>query len=128
MWKIVLKCISVVVVVFTSLQFNKLETCNFLSLAFLKMHTLLNYLWNIYLYYHIKIYFSKCKITISFLVMKMSRRVSKSFKNPELTPMYRIVPKSLMMLKVPSAAFKVYLEDLAKKILPHFYQDIILQS
>lgn len=58
----------------------------------------------------------------------MSRRVSKSFKNPELTPMYRIVPKSLMMLKVPSAAFKVYLEDLAKKILPHFYQDIILQS
>ena len=60
--------------------------------------------------------------------MKMSRRVSKSFKNPELTPMYRIVPKSLMMLKVPSAAFKVYLEDLAKKILPHFYQDIILQS
>ena len=58
----------------------------------------------------------------------MSRRVSKSFKNPELTPMYRIVPKSLMMLKVPSAAFKVYLEDLSKKILPHFYQDIILQS
>ena len=30
--------------------------------------------------------------------------------------MYRIVPKSLMMLKVPSAAFKVYLEGLAKKI------------
>ena len=54
--------------------------------------------------------------------------VSKSFKNPKLTPMYRIVPKSLMMLKVPSAAFKVYLEDLSKKILPHFYQDIILQS
>ena len=45
----------------------------------------------------------------------MSRCVSKSFKNPELTPMYRIVPKSLMMLKVPSAAFKVYLQDLAKK-------------
>ena len=58
----------------------------------------------------------------------MSRRVSKSFKNPELTPMYRIVPKSLMMLKVPSAAFKVYLEDLAKKNLHHFHQDIILQS
>ena len=61
--------------------------------------------------------------------MKMSRLVSKSFKNPELTPMYRIVPKSLMMLKVPSAAFKVYLEGLAKKnILPHFCQDIIVQS
>ena len=45
----------------------------------------------------------------------VTARVFKSFKNPKLTPMYRIVPKSLMMLKVPSAAFKVYLEGLAKK-------------
>ena len=60
----------------------------------------------------------------------MSRLVSKSFKNPELTPMYRIVPKSLMMLKVPSAAFKVYLEGLAKKkystsFLSRHYRTII---
>ena len=89
------------------------------------MHTFLS---NIFILYQ-NLFFKMPNHDFIFCNENVTARVFKSFKNPKLTPMYRIVPKSLMMLKVPSAAFKVYLEGLAKKkILPHFCQDIIVQS